>query len=137
LLTVALTNPRETPTTAPAYNYYDNGNQHNATTGIVTVGQSGNYVLSLFAGTPVFNHNISNTITTATIVGGAYIQRSTDGGSTWTTIAQTNFNTGAGISGPTIYGWNVNVDVEIYLDGGDLINTLVDYTLTITTTGAI
>ena len=137
LNTVALTNPRETPTTAPAYNYYDNGNQHNATTGIVTVGQSGNYVLSLFAGTPVFNHNISNTITTATIVGGAYIQRSTDGGSTWTTIAQTNFNTGAGISGPTIYGWNVNVDVEIYLDGGDLINTLVDYTLTITTTGAI
>ena len=135
--TVALTNPIESPTTGPIYNYYDNGNQHNASTGLVTVGQSGNYILSLATGTPIFNHNITNTITAATIVGGAYIQRSTDGGSTWTTIAQTNFNTNASVSGPTIYGWNVNVDVEISLNGGDLINTLVDYTFNITTLGTL
>ena len=135
LNTVALTNPRETPTTAPAYNYYDNGNQHNATTGLVTVGQSGNYVLSLFAGSPSFTNNITSTITSATCVGGAYIQRSTDGGSTWTTIAQTNFNNT--LNNGNIPTWNVNVDVEISLNAGDLINTLVDYTFNITTLGTI
>ena len=135
LNTIALTNPRETSTTSPIYNYYDNGNQHNASTGLVTVGQSGNYILSLNAGTPTFTNNIINTIISATCVGGAYIQRSTDGGSTWTTIAQTNFNNT--LTNGSIPTWDVNVDVEVSLNGGDLINTLVDYTLNITTVGII
>jgi hypothetical protein len=135
LNTIALTNPRETATTSPIYNYYDNGNQHNASTGLVTVGQSGNYILSLNAGTPTFTNNIINTIILATCVGGAYIQRSTDGGSTWTTIAQTNFNNT--LTNGSISTWDVNVDVEVSLNGGDLINTLVDYTLNITTVGII
>ena len=131
LNTITLKNPRETATTGPVFNYYDPTNQHNASTGLVTIGQNGNYTLHLKSYAPTHTNRYDPIITSSTAYGGAYIQRSTNGGSTWTTIAQTNFNNTR--TDGYIPGWEVDVEVNIGLNAGDLIITLVDYTYTTTT----
>ena len=85
----------------------------------------------LFRSAPTHTNRYDAIITSSTAYGGAYIQRSTNGGATWTTIAQTNFNNTR--TDGYIPGWEVDVEVNIGLNAGDLIITLVDYTYTTTT----